>query len=117
MNFLIRLIISTLAVLVTAYLLPGIYVESFLTAVIVALVLGFLNSIVKPLLVLFSLPAIIFSFGLFLIVINTLIIILADKLIDGFKVNGFGWALLFSIVLWIVTSILNAIKKRDEQRQ
>jgi len=117
MNFLVRLIISTLAVLVTSYLLPGIYIESFLTAVIVALVLGFLNSIVKPLLILFSLPAIIFSFGLFLIVINTLIILLADKLIEGFKVNGFGRALLFGIVLWLVTSILNTIKKRDEQAQ
>jgi len=117
MNFIVRLIISTLAVLVTSYLLPGVYVESFLSAVIVAVVLGFLNSIVKPILVLFSLPAIIFSFGLFLLVINTLIILLADKLIDGFKINGFGKALLFSIILWIVTSILNAINKRDEQRQ
>ncbi|MBI4931785.1 MAG: phage holin family protein [Bacteroidetes bacterium] len=117
MNFLIRLIISTLAVLVTAYILPGVYVDSFVTAVIVAFVLGCLNVLVKPLLILFSLPAVIFTFGLFLIVINTLIILLADKLVDGFRVNGFWQALLFSIVMWIVTSIFNAIKKRDERAQ
>ncbi len=117
MNFLIRLIISTLAVLVTAYILPGVYVEKFMTAVIVAIVLGVLNVLVKPFLILFSLPVVLFTFGLFLIVINTLIILLADKLIDGFKVNGFWWALLFSVLMSIVTSILNAIKKRDEQKQ
>ena len=117
MNFIIRLIISTLAVLITAYLLPGVYVDSFMTAVLVAVVLGCLNTLVKPLLILFSLPVVVFSFGLFLIVINTLIILLTDKLVDGFRVDGFWHALLFSIVLSMVTSILNAVKKRDEQQQ
>ena len=117
MNSIIRLIISTLAVLITAYLLPGVYVDSFLTAIIVAVVLGCLNAFVKPLLIFFSLPAVIFTFGLFLIIINTLIIVLADKLIDGFRVDGFRRALLFSIVMSIVTSILNAIKRRDEQTE
>ena len=115
MNFLIRLIISTLAVLVTSYILPGVYVDSFGTAVVVALVLGCLNVVVKPLLILLSLPAVVFTFGLFLIVINTLIIMLADKLVDGFRVDGFWRAVLFGIVMWMVTSIFNAIKKRDEQ--
>ena len=115
MNFLIRLIISTLAVLVTSYILPGVYVDSFLTAVTVAIVLGCLNVLVKPLLILLSLPAVVFTFGLFLIVINTLIIMLADKLVDGFRVSGFWHAVLFGIVMWMVTSIFNAIKKRDEQ--
>src|ERR1017187_840028 len=117
MNFIIRLIISTLAVLITAYILPGIHIDSFMTAVIVAVVLGCLNTLVKPLLILFSLPLVIFSFGLFLIVINTLIILLTAKLVDGFKVDGFWHALLFSIVMTMVTSILNAVKKRDEQQQ
>src|ERR1035437_4434781 len=116
MNFIIRLIISTLSVLVTAYILPGIYVENFMTAVFVAIVLGCLNTLVQPLLILFSLPLVIFSFGLFLIVINTLIILLTDKLVDGFRVEGFWHALLFSIVMSIVTSILNAIKRRDETK-
>ena len=117
MNLIIRLIISTLAVLITAYLLPGVHVDSFFTAVVVALVLGCLNTLVKPLLILLSLPMVIFSLGLFLIVINTFIILLAAKLVDGFSVNGFWWALLFSIVMSLVTSILNAIRKKDEQAQ
>ena len=117
MNFIIRLIISTLAVLVTSYVLPGVYVENFLTALIVAILLGCLNVFVKPLLILLSLPAVVFTFGLFLIVINTLMIMLADKLVDGFSVGGFWHALLFGIVLWLVTNIFNAIKKRDEQTE
>lgn len=115
MSFIIRLIISTLAVLVTAYILPGVYLNSFSTAIILAIVLGCLNVIVKPLLILFTLPVVLFTFGLFLIVINTFIILLADHLINGFSVNGFWTALVFSVVLWIVTSILNSIKERDEQ--
>lgn len=115
MNFIIRIIISTLAVLITVKILPGVYVDSFMTAVIVAMVLGFLNTLVKPLLILFSLPLVIFSFGLFLIVINTLIILLTAKLVDGFRVDSFFHALLFSVVMTIVTSVLNAIKKRDER--
>lgn len=115
MNLIVRLIISTLAVLVASYLLPGVDVDSFISAVIVAVVLGCLNILVKPILILFSLPAVIFTFGLFIIVINTLIILMADTLIDGFHVNGFWWALLFSVVMWLVSSILNMIKERDER--
>lgn len=115
MNFIIRLIISTLAVLVTAYILPGVHLDSFTTAIILAIVLGCLNVIVKPILILFTLPVVLFTFGLFLIVINTLIILFADHLISGFSVDGFWTALFFSIVLWIVTSILNSIKQKDEE--
>ena len=117
MNLIIRLIISTLAVLITSYLLPGVHVDSFMTAVTVAIVLGCLNILIKPLLILLSLPAVILSVGLLLIVINTFIILLTDSLVDGFYVNGFWWALIFSIVLSMVTSILNLIKKTDEQAQ
>ena len=115
MNFIVRLIISTLAVLITSYLLPGVHLDSFSTAIIVAVVLGFLNATVKPILIFFSLPAVVFTLGLFLLVINTLIILLADDLIQGFSIDGFWRALLFSIVLSVVTSILDAIKRRDEQ--
>lgn len=117
MNFVIQLIISTLAVLVTSYVLPGVYIDNFLTAIVVAIVLGALNTFLKPLLILFALPAVVFTFGLFLIIINTLIILLADRLINGFEVQGFWWAVLFSIVMWLVTSILNAIKTRDDQSE
>ncbi len=117
MNFLIRLIISTLAVLVTSYILPGVEVDSFANAIVVSIVLGCLNVLVKPLMILVALPAVVFTFGIFLIVINTLIILLADHLIAGFTVDGFWWAFLFSIVMWLVTSILNMIKQRDEKEE
>jgi putative membrane protein len=114
MNYLIKIIIATLSVLISSYLLPGVHVDSFLAAMMVALVLGVLNVILKPILILLSLPAVIFSFGLFLIVINILIILSADYLIAGFKVDGFWWALLFSIVMWLVGSLLNTIKPKGE---
>lgn len=116
MNLIIKLIISTLSVLVAAYVLPGVYVNSFLTAMVVAIVLGCLNIFVKPLLILFSLPAVIFTFGLFLLVINTIIILITDALIDGFHINSFWKALLFSLVMWVVSSVLNMIKEDDEVR-
>lgn len=117
MNLVIQLIITTLAVLVTSYLLPGVHVEDPYTAVVVALVLSLLNVFLKPLLILFALPAVLFSFGLFLIVINAFIILLADHLINGFEVQSLGWAFLFSVVMWLVTSIFNSIKTKDEQAE
>ena len=114
MNFIIRLITTTLAVLITAYILPGVYIDTFFTGLVVALVLGVLNTIVRPVIILFSLPVVIFSFGLFLPVINILLILLADKLVDGFEVNGFWCALLFSIVMYIVSGIFDIIKRKSE---
>lgn len=117
MNFIVKIMISTLAVLISAWLLPGVDIEnnSFVTALIVALVLAFLNSVVKPILVFLTIPITIVTLGLFLVIINAGMILLADRLIDGFHVRGFWWALLFSIILSIVTSIFEAIKRSDER--
>lgn len=114
MKFVVQILISTLAILVTAWLLD-VHVDNVLTAIIVAAVLAFLNSVVKPILIIFTIPITVFTFGLFLIVINVLMVMLADKLIDGFRVGGFWNALAFSIVLWIVTAIFGSIggKHRD----
>ena len=90
-----------------AYILPGVSVEGFLTAVIVAMVLGLLNYVVKPLLVLLTLPITIFSLGLFLLVINAVIILLAGKIVPGFYVDGFWAAVLFSLILSIANSWIN----------
>ncbi|MBS1765761.1 MAG: phage holin family protein [Bacteroidetes bacterium] len=109
MNFILKLIITTLAVLLVAYILPGVHVQNIMTALIVACVLAFLNSIIKPLLVLFTLPLTIITLGLFLLVINALIILLTEKLVDGFSVKNFGVALVFSILLSITTSILEML--------
>jgi len=113
MNFLIRIIISALVAFGLSYILKGVHIDGFITALIVALVLAVLNALVKPILVLLTLPITIITLGLFLFVINALIILLCDKLIDGFSVDGFWWALLFSILLSIVSSILYSAGKKD----
>lgn len=109
MNFLIRLLISAIAAMVTAYVLPGVKINSFGTALVLAIVLAILNLLVKPVLILLTLPVTIITLGLFLLVINAVIIMIASSLVSGFKVDGFIWALLFSLVLTIVTGIMNSL--------
>ncbi|MCW3462358.1 phage holin family protein [Chitinophaga nivalis] len=110
MGFLIRILVSALAAMLTTYLLkPAVKIDSFMTALILALVLALLNALVKPLLIILTLPVTIVTLGLFLFVINALIILLAAKLISGFKVDGFWWAMLFSIVMTIINSVMLSI--------
>ena len=108
-----RLLITAIVAFGLSYLLPGITIDSFVTALILAIVLAILNTLVKPLLVLFTLPITIITLGLFLLVINALIILLADKLVDGFHTEGFWTALLFSIVLSVTTSLINTASKKE----
>ncbi len=110
-QILLKLLISGLAVFFTDWLLSGIDVTNFTNALLIAIVLAFLNTFLKPVLVLLTIPFTIFTLGLFLLVINAGIILLASKLIDGFYVNGFWWALLFSVILSITTSILEGLTK------
>ncbi|TAI46979.1 phage holin family protein [Flagellimonas allohymeniacidonis] len=116
MNFIIRLLINALAVIILSYALPGVGVDSFLTAIIVALVLGFLNFLVKPILVLLTLPITILTLGLFLLIINAIIILLAAHFISGFYVSSIWWAILFSILLSILQSILQSLLKEDKKK-
>lgn len=109
MNFIVNLFVTTLAVYLVSLIMPHVFMENHLTALLVALALSFLNAIVKPILTIFTIPITIFSFGLFLLVINAIIILMADKLVDGFRVDGFWWALLFSLVLSAATGLLNTI--------
>lgn len=104
MNVLLRIIISAIVAFALSYILSGVHIQSFVTALILAVVLGLLNIFVKPLLIILTLPITIFTFGLFLFVINALIILLAAKFVNGFRVDGFWWALLFSLLLSILTS-------------
>jgi putative membrane protein len=108
MKTLIRLFLTAIAVLVIAYVLPNNWVEvqDFGAALLVALVLGILKIFVKPLLILFTLPITVLTFGLFLFVINALVILLADYIVEGFDVKGFWVALLFSFILAFLQSIL-----------
>ena len=114
MKFITQLIVTALAVIVTSLLLPGVHLDGALTAVIVAAVLSFMNAIVKPVLVFLTIPITLFTFGFFLLVINALIILLTARLVDGFKVDGFWIALLFSLILSLVNSIFNSIAKDRE---
>jgi len=110
MNFIIKVLLSAFAVVITAYILPGVQVDDFLTAIILSLVFALLNVTLKPILVIFTIPLTVFTLGLFLLVINALIILTADSIVPGFQVDGFWWALLFSVILSIVNSVLNDIR-------
>lgn len=116
MNFLIRILLSGLAVIIVSYILPGVMVEDFWAAIIVAVLLSLLNVTVKPLLVILTIPLTVFTLGLFLLVINALIILLADNIIPGFEVAGFWWALLFSLLLSLTNSLLSELSGADKNR-
>lgn len=113
MNLIIRILLTAVAVVLLAYVLPGVEVSGFGSAIIVAVVLGLLNIFIKPILVLLTLPITIVTFGLFLLVINALIILIANSFIDGFTVDGFWIALLFSLLLSLLESILFSLLKED----
>ncbi|HET9054770.1 MAG TPA: phage holin family protein [Cyclobacteriaceae bacterium] len=117
MNWILRFLLSSVAVMLTAYLLPGAHATSFWTAMIVALVLSLVNIFVKPLLILFTIPVTILTMGLFLLVINALMIMLTDYLVQGFQVDGFWWALLFSLILSLFNSLFADLFTPKEQRQ
>ena len=114
MNTLIKLLLTAAAVLVLANVLPGVYVVGYWGAIIVAVVLALLKLFVKPLLILFTLPLTIMTLGLFLFVINAVIILIASDLLDGFRVEGFWWAVLFSILLSMIQSFLNSLLKEEK---
>lgn len=106
MSFLLKVLVSSFAVLITSYILPGVHVRDFITALVVAFVLGLFNMLLKPVLVILTIPITILTLGLFLLVINAFIILLVTQLVSGFVVDGFWWAVLFSIILSIVTWLL-----------
>lgn len=109
MRLLLRILITAfIVVALSNFLTPHVAVKSFGTGIWVAIVLGLMNIFVKPVLVLFTLPVTVFTFGLFLLVINALIIMICSSLVGGFYVDGFWWALLFSLLLSIFQSILFA---------
>ena len=111
MPILIKWLIMTVAILITAYLIPGVSIAGFWTALWLALFLALLNILLKPILILITLPINILTLGLFTFVINALIILLASSIIKGFAVTGFWVAMLFSIVLSLVSYLLNNIFK------
>lgn len=102
---------SALSMLIAAYLIPGVQISGLWAALVLAAILGLLNVIIKPILVLFTLPINILSLGLFTFVINALIVLLASSIVKGFTVGGFLNALIFSLVLTIISSLFEMIFK------
>ena len=109
MKLLFRILITAILVLVIAKIMKGVIVDEFTTALTVAIVLGLLNFFVKPILVLFTLPVTIFTLGLFLLVINAVMILLCDHFVAGFHVSSFWTAMLFSIILSLSQSLVYQI--------
>lgn len=109
MGFLVSWLVSALAIGITAYLLPGVRLSGFLAALITAVVLGLANAVIKPLLLLLTLPLNIITLGLFTLVINAVLIMLTSAIVPGFSVSGFWQALLFSLVLVVVNYLLGLI--------
>jgi putative membrane protein len=97
----------SLAIAITAYILPGIMVESVAAVLVTALVLGLINAVFRPILVILTLPVTILTLGLFMFVINAALILLTAAIVPGFEVAGFWWAVLFSVIVSIINSILN----------
>ena len=106
-NWFVRILVSAVSVLITAELLSGVKISGVPSALIVALVLSFLNTFLKPILLILTIPVTLFTFGLFLLVINGMIILVADYLLEDFYVTNFWWAFLFSVILSLINSILN----------
>lgn len=107
MQTIISLLLSTVAVMVTAYILPGVHVANFFTALVVAVVIGIVNSLILPLLLLITLPINILTLGLLTFVIIGFLVLGVSAIVPGFKIDGFWWALVFAFVLWIINSFIH----------
>ena len=101
----INLLITAVAVVIAAYLIPGIQVDGFMTAIIVAIALAILNAFIKPILTILTIPITLFTLGVFLLVINAAMVSLAGWRVSGFDVDGFWSALFFAIIVSIVSFI------------
>ncbi len=109
MNIIINLILSGVAVFVAGYILPGVHIENFTAALVMAVVLGVINAFLRPIILILTLPVNLMTLGLFTFVINALLVLLADKFVDGFSIDGFLWALILSVVLTLINSFLHKL--------
>jgi putative membrane protein len=114
MKTLLQIVLTGLIVLLLSNSLGGVYVADFFTAIVVAAILALLNIFIKPILLILTLPVTVVTFGLFLLAINAFIILMADWFIDAFRVDGFWWAVLFSILLSFLQSIVFAFVRRKK---
>lgn len=111
MDIIVNILINGLAVFITGYVLSGVHIRDFLTAVIVAVILGIVNTIIRPIFILLTLPINILTLGLFTFFINALLVMLVASFVPGFQVDNFGWALIFSILLSIINLFFKQLKR------
>ena len=111
MQIFINLLLSAVAVFITAHLLPGVHVSNFWTSIIVAVVLGIVNAILKPILFFLTLAITLLTLGLFSFIINGLLVLLVSAFVPGFRVDNFLWAILFSIILSVVNWFISSLKQ------
>jgi putative membrane protein len=109
MKILIKWLLMTASIMITAYLLPGISIQSFGTALVTALVLGLINAVLRPILVVLTLPFTIITLGFFILVLNGLLVLLTSAIVTGFSVVNIWWAMLFSIVFSVISFVLHQI--------
>jgi len=113
MKLLVNWLLATIAIMVTAYLVPGVVLSGFGAALVAALVLGLINALLRPVLIILTLPITILTLGLFTLVINALLVLLTSKIVPGFYVSGFLPALIFAVVLFFVNLSLNRLNRLE----
>lgn len=111
MKILISVVLNALALLITAYIVPGFHVASFTTAILAAVVLGVVNTVIKPILSFITAPLTILTLGLFIFVVNAIVLFIAAAIVKGFTIDGWIPAILGAIVLSLVSTILNSVLK------
>ncbi|MBX7125810.1 MAG: phage holin family protein [Cyclobacteriaceae bacterium] len=116
MSQLIKLLLSGIAVFLTAYLLPGVHVDSIWVALVVSVVLSISNVLLKPVLIVLTIPFTIMTLGLFLLAINAITILIVDYFVPGFQVDGFWWALVFGIIVSLFTSMLAELTGTNKEK-
>ena len=107
-------LIAAIAILIASYLLPGVETNTFITALIVAVVLGLVNMIIRPILLLLTLPVTVATLGLFTVVINAFMVWIVQLLVPGFTVANFGWAVLFAILLALINMVFRSMDRRQD---
>lgn len=116
MNIIIRILVAAAIAFILAQVLPGVYVSSYGNAIWFAIALGIFNFILKPILIILTLPITIITLGLFLLVINTIVVLIASNMVDGFTIDSFWHGFLFSVVYSISTSLLFSEEKRQKKQ-
>jgi putative membrane protein len=115
LRFLINWFIYAMAIGITAYILPGVYLDGVFAALVTAAILGLVNGVLRPVLFIFTLPLTILTLGLFTFVLNALMVLLAAAIVPGFAVAGFWWAVLFSLVLSVAVYFLGEATEPPER--